>query len=499
VRTGISRPTTRRRVHAAGVVALAICALAIPVVAVWAVVQPGSSTTPTSATSSTNGATRAQTVALQGTEQTLHVAVPGDPGVTRTVRLYRPAVADSADLPVLYLLHGFPGSASDAFDAGLPQVLDQLVAAGYPPFVLVAPDGNGAVHSDTEWANAVDGTDQFETFLTTSVIDAVEGSNLRSRSRRAIAGFSMGGYGAVNVALHHPDLYGQVVPIDGYFHVDDTAGVFDHDLTAIDANTPELHGAAARDQRVLVIDGLHNDDRVVKGESKQFVDDLVAAHVPVSYEQLDGDHTWSAVATAFPDVVRFLDASWGALQPPVPMPAHVSTVGTRQWSGTVGGAHVDVSVIPTGSVTVSKLEHTRSSLGAAPVSYVFLTVSNPRTATHPVSLFKVSFVDADGTTVDANPARSVLANWLQARERRRRSSTGTTTGTATTAAPTRDTPLDAAALTAAQQVEAGLTQPSPVDPGTLSTTLLVTTTPVRSVNLVFAGDSYGDGSLAPTS
>jgi S-formylglutathione hydrolase FrmB len=483
------------------VLALAISAVAIPVVAIWAVAQPGASSAPTSSTNAANAAAGAQTTALQGVEQTLHVAVPGDPGVTRRVRVYRPAVPDSADLPVLYLLHGFPGSADDAFDAGLPQVLDRLVAAGYPPFVLVTPDGNGAVHPDTEWADAVDGTDQFETFLTTSVIDAVEGANLRSRSRRAIAGFSMGGYGAVNVALHHPELYGQVVPIDGYFHVDDTAGVFDHDLTAIDANTPELHGADARDQRVLVIDGSHNDDRVVKGESKQFADDLVAAHVPVSYEQLDGDHTWASVAAAFPDVVRFLDSSWGALQPPVPMPARVSTVGTRQWNGKVGGAEVDVSVIPTGSVTVSKLEHTRSSLGAAPVSYVFLTVSNPRGATHPVSLFKVSFVQADGTTVDANPARSVLANWLQARERRRPS-----TGIATSAPArdpsrdaTRDAPLDAAALTAAQQVEAGFSQPSPVDPGSLSTTLLVTTTPLRSVDLVFAGDSYGDGSLAPTS
>jgi S-formylglutathione hydrolase FrmB len=475
-----------------GVVALALAALALPVVTVWAVAQPGAAPARAAAT--------AAAAPLQGTEQTLHVAVPGDPGVTRAVRVYRPDVPDSADLPVLYLLHGFPGSADDAFAAGLPHVLDTLVAAGYPPFVLVAPDGNGTTHPDTEWADAVDGTDQFATFLTTSVIDAVEGANRRDRNRRAIAGFSMGGYGAVNVALQHPDLYGQVVPIDGYFHVDDTAHVFDHDLAAIDANTPELHLAAARDQRMLVIDGSHNDDRVVKGESKQFADDLVAAHVPVSYEQLDGDHTWASVAAAFPDVVRFLDASWATLQPPVPMPAQVST-GTQQWSGTVGGAQVEVSVIPKGSVTVSTLERTRTSLGAAPVSYVLLTVANPGAATHPVSLFKVSFVAADGTTVDANPAHSVLANWLQAREHRRRRSTSTTVASAAAAATTStaEAPVDAAVLTAAQQVEAGLVQPSPVAAGSRTTTVLVTTSPLRSVHLVFAGDSYGDGSLAPAS
>ena len=115
--------------------------------------------------------------------------------------MYRPAVPDSAELPVLYFLHGYPGSASDVFDAALPRLIDRLVAEGYPPFVLAAPDGNGPSHRDTEWANAVDGTDQFETFVTGNVIRAVEGSHLRDRTRRAIAGFSMGGYGAVNLAL----------------------------------------------------------------------------------------------------------------------------------------------------------------------------------------------------------------------------------------------------------------------------------------------------------
>ncbi len=153
---------------------------------------------------------------------------------------------DSANLPVLYFLHGSSGAASDPFDAGLPQVIARLIRAGYPPFVLAAPDGNGMSHRDTEWANAVDGSDQFETFVTQNVIDAVEGGNRRDRSRRAIAGFSMGGYGAVNLALRHPDLYGQVVPIAGYFHVDDTSGVFGNQLAAIDANTPELHLAGAR-------------------------------------------------------------------------------------------------------------------------------------------------------------------------------------------------------------------------------------------------------------
>jgi S-formylglutathione hydrolase FrmB len=36
----------------------------------------------------------------------------------------------------------------------------------------------------------------------------------------------MGGYGATNLALRHPDLFGQLVSVAGYHHVDDPDGVF---------------------------------------------------------------------------------------------------------------------------------------------------------------------------------------------------------------------------------------------------------------------------------
>ena len=211
-------------------VALAIgilVVLYIPAVTIWALLEQDSSAAPRPAeghgATATTGRPSSAVPALHGRRQVLHVALPGST-TTRDVVVYRPAVPDSAELPVLYFLHGYPGSASDAFDAGLPRLIDRLVAEGYPPFVLAAPDGNGMSHRDTEWANAVDGTDQFETFVTGNVIRAVEGTHLRDRTRRAIAGFSMGGYGAVNLALRHPDLYGQVVPIAGYFHVDDPSG-----------------------------------------------------------------------------------------------------------------------------------------------------------------------------------------------------------------------------------------------------------------------------------
>jgi S-formylglutathione hydrolase FrmB len=470
--------------------------LYIPAVAVWATVDGGGgvngrangATTPTTTTPKKGSfSARVRSAVVRGKTQTLHVPVPGT-HTTRDVLVYRPDVPDSVNLPVLYILHGSPGSASDPFDAGLPHVIDRLVSAGYPPFVLAAPDGNGTKHPDTEWANAVDGTDQFETFVTRNVIDAVEGANRRDRQHRAIAGFSMGAYGAVNLAMRHPDLYGQVVSLAGYFHVDDPSGVFGHQLAAIDANTPELHLANARRERLLVVDGDQGNDRVVKGESKLFVEQLVAAHVPVSYEQIPGGHSWSFVASAFPDVGRFLDSEWATLRPPPPEPPPVDRAeATGQWRGTVSGTTIDVSLVPATDPRVKRLESERTALGAAPVSYVVVTLTDPQAASGPFSLSKVSLVDGAGRTVDANPAAAVLDEWLTAADRSR---DGTPPATRR-AAPSPQ------AVAAVRSLERDVATPASVAPGQRTTALLVTTSVVRDVNLLFVGDSYADETLSP--
>jgi S-formylglutathione hydrolase FrmB len=473
-----------RRSRTVGLAIGFLVVLYIPAVTVWEVLE-GQGATATSSRLSTEASS------LHGTRQVLHVPLPGST-TTRDVLVYRPAVPDSADLPVLYFLHGYPGSASDVFDAGLPRLIDRLLAEGYPPFVLAAPDGEGVSHRDTEWANAVDGTDQFETFVTGNVIRAVEGSHLRDRTRRAIAGFSMGGYGAVNLALRHPDLYGQVAPIAGYFHVDDPSGVFAHQLAAIDANTPELHLSDARRERILVVDGDEGSDRVVSGESRLFYEQLVTAHVPASYEQLTGGHSWKFVADAFPDVARFLEADWSTLEPPVPEVPDMNRVeATGQWRGGLGGANVAVSLVSSRDPRVAGLERLRVALGAAPVSYVVLTLSNPATGSAPVSLFKASFVSARGTTVDANPAPSVVEEWLAEATRagrRARSPNG---------APGDRRAPDPSVIADAHRLERALGGQATVAPGETKTTVLVTTAVVRTVMSVFVGDSFAVGTLDP--
>jgi len=153
---------------------------------------------------------------LRGTVSVLQVRGPSD-RQAHPVWVWRPPGPDSAAIPVLYFLHGDPGSARDPFAGGLALALDQRLRQGYPPFVVASVDGNGERHQDTEWANARDGRDLVMDRVTGAVIPAVEGTHMRDAAHRAVAGFSMGGYGAMNIAMRNPGAFGQVVSIAGYY------------------------------------------------------------------------------------------------------------------------------------------------------------------------------------------------------------------------------------------------------------------------------------------
>ncbi len=254
-------------------------------------------------------ARRAATAAATGGHGVVSVLELERAGRPSDVWVYRPAVADSAALPVVYFLSGLPGAPSDLFRAGLAAALDRYVAAGGTPFAVAAPDGNSTGHADTEWADASDGSDSLETFVTTTVIAAVEGAHPRTAARRSIAGFSMGGYGAVNIAERHPGLFGQVVSIAGYFKLDDPSRMF---ATAASraANTPTRNAGQLAGERILLLEDAQESEALIKGQARAFKRVLAAAGIPATQVTAAGAHDWSYVAGQLPRIERFLAAAW---------------------------------------------------------------------------------------------------------------------------------------------------------------------------------------------
>jgi enterochelin esterase-like enzyme len=131
---------------------------------------------------------------------------------------YRP---DGPPLPTLYLLHGTPGTPDSLFALGVPQRLDSLIdSGGAPAMIVVAPSGGRRPESDTEWDDSVaDAGAQWGTFVTRDLVNAIDSdyATKHGRGSRAIAGVSMGGYGAINLALGHSDTFGIAASWSGYF------------------------------------------------------------------------------------------------------------------------------------------------------------------------------------------------------------------------------------------------------------------------------------------
>ena len=114
-------------------------------------------------------------------------------------------VPDAAEaghrLPVLYLLHGYGGSHL----AWLGIADLRRLADGFG-MILVCPDGENSWY----WDSPLDPRSQFETFVSQELVDWVDARypTLPVREGRAIMGLSMGGHGALWIALRHMDRFG---------------------------------------------------------------------------------------------------------------------------------------------------------------------------------------------------------------------------------------------------------------------------------------------------
>jgi S-formylglutathione hydrolase FrmB len=247
--------------------------------------------------------------AEHGTASILQVRGPSD---TRPfpVWVWRPPGPDSSSIPVIYLLHGYPGSALGPFTGQLGKILNRRLEEGYPPVVVAVPDGNGEHHSDTEWANSYNRSDLVMGRVVDADIPAVEGAHRRPASLRAIAGFSMGGFGAMNIAMQNRGLFGSVVSISGYFVVDDLSDMFGHRRSVMARNDPSAHPRRARGMTVILEEDAHDPLRLVHGQAARMARLLRRAGVPAILRIRPGSHTWTYALRAFQDALTYLEQNW---------------------------------------------------------------------------------------------------------------------------------------------------------------------------------------------
>ncbi len=151
-------------------------------------------------------------------------------GTVKKVQVYLPPSYDgsSARYPVAYYLHGWSGDETNWVKAGrINTSMDTLVAVGMREMIVVMPDGD-----DSWWTTsfalpdvpgclrtlpnyAGDGSSycvpwpHYDDYVNYDLVRWVDATyrTRADRAHRGIAGLSMGGYGAVLLALQYPETF----------------------------------------------------------------------------------------------------------------------------------------------------------------------------------------------------------------------------------------------------------------------------------------------------
>ncbi|WP_185972406.1 alpha/beta hydrolase [Georgenia yuyongxinii] len=232
-----------------------------------------------------------------------------------STEIYTPAGYESSPgrrYPVIYLITGSPGTPADWFRAGrVDSTLEALTRAHViPPAIVVAMGTGAGAMEDTEYLNVVGGP-QVETYYTDVVIAYIDAHyrTVPDRAHRVVGGISSGGFGALNVGLHHLDLYSTILAFEPYG--DPGPGSVDRllggDLARYRANSPaeyirtmdfsqpvrvflDVGGATGRD--VTAVQALARD--------------LTARGQVVRFRVEPGEHhTWSETAAGLPYGLAF--------------------------------------------------------------------------------------------------------------------------------------------------------------------------------------------------
>lgn len=233
--------------------------------------------------------------------------------------------------PVVYLLHGYGDDETGWIQFGeADRITDAGIRSGeLPPMIIVMPNG-GASWFVNDYQNKV----RYEDMFVQELIPHID-SMFRTRTQRefrGISGLSMGGFGSLTLAMHHPELFGSCAALSAGIRTDEGfAAIPDERYTLVFA--PVFSGPAKGEERLTVtwkrnspitlaksapesdltrvrwyID-CGDDDALTVGNSMLHLA-LLERKIPHEYRVRNGAHTWSYWRTGLPDALKFIAAGF---------------------------------------------------------------------------------------------------------------------------------------------------------------------------------------------
>lgn len=216
--------------------------------------------------------------------------------------------------PVLYLLHGWGGDYQNW------STLTNLAKyAEHLPIIIVMPDAGNSWYVDS----ATVPQDKFEQYMIKDVVDEVEHQwrAIRAPHRRAIAGLSMGGYAAVNLALKHPGMFKMAGSLSGALNAPlpeleqrtdlkpSLVQVFGAANSKTRAENDVYREAANADPQhtpYLYID-CGSEDVTFAEPNRRFVAILGQKKVAFEYHEFPGVHSWKYWDERLPTLLKVVE------------------------------------------------------------------------------------------------------------------------------------------------------------------------------------------------
>ena len=222
------------------------------------------------------------------------------PGTPRASCVYLPpGYNPTRRYPVVYLLHGLPGSPSEyVFGTKLGLFADEGIAAGtLRPFIAVMPAAGPTSRYDGEWAGP------WERELLDVVVPWTDStfSTIHSPRGRIVAGLSAGGFGAVDIALRNPSVFGTAESWSGYFTPLRDGPFREAKAATLAANDPvalvrsEAPALRAGGIRFFVSTGPYHSHWILPSGTRAFASELRRLGVDVAYRAFsDSRGEWRA-------------------------------------------------------------------------------------------------------------------------------------------------------------------------------------------------------------
>ncbi|HSV74919.1 MAG TPA: alpha/beta hydrolase family protein [Chthonomonadales bacterium] len=225
-----------------------------------------------------------------------------------------PESEEPGPYPVLYLLHGL----SDDHTIWMRRTSIERYVSSLP-IVVVMPDGGRGFYVD-----AVDGC-AYDSALAIDLVSLIERTfPVRAeRGGRAVAGLSMGGYGAVRMALAHPERFCAAVSHSGALAVGrerlDGEDALASELRRIFGSEPaggpnDLFALASRvapELRPALRIDCGVDDFLIE-HNRAFHAHLEALGFPHEYEEFPGEHEWGYWDERVREAIAFVCAEMAA-------------------------------------------------------------------------------------------------------------------------------------------------------------------------------------------